>query len=153
MSGGCLMTEVSFYYQFTFYTGRCTIEAPYYLFVACWENCLLVISKVCVCVSLQVWLCSFPSCWPTGASGGTAGSASSSVAKSTALTMIGGRESRDDGETFLCKSSKTKWQYFLISLYMWPAVFRMATLLSRFRIDFSDINVLGDINTKPQKHK
>lgn len=29
----------------------------------------------------------------------------------------------------------------------------MATLLSRFRIDFSDINVLGDINTKPQKHK
>lgn len=30
---------------------------------------------------------------------------------------------------------------------------RMATLLSRFRIDFSDINVLGDINTKPKKHK
>ncbi|XP_019740205.1 solute carrier family 12 member 2-like, partial [Hippocampus comes] len=29
---------------------------------------------------------------------------------------------------------------------------RMATLLSRFRIDFSDINVLGDINTKPKKH-
>uniref|UniRef100_A0A7N6FJP7 Solute carrier family 12 member 2 n=1 Tax=Anabas testudineus TaxID=64144 RepID=A0A7N6FJP7_ANATE len=28
----------------------------------------------------------------------------------------------------------------------------MATLLSRFRIDFSDINVLGDINTKPKKH-
>lgn len=30
---------------------------------------------------------------------------------------------------------------------------RMATLLSRFRIDFSDIIVLGDINTKPKKHK
>uniref|UniRef100_A0A8C7XTD4 Solute carrier family 12 member 3 n=1 Tax=Oryzias sinensis TaxID=183150 RepID=A0A8C7XTD4_9TELE len=29
---------------------------------------------------------------------------------------------------------------------------RMATLLSKFRIDFSDINVLGDINTKPKKH-
>uniref|UniRef100_A0AAQ4Q5F2 Solute carrier family 12 member 2 n=1 Tax=Gasterosteus aculeatus aculeatus TaxID=481459 RepID=A0AAQ4Q5F2_GASAC len=29
----------------------------------------------------------------------------------------------------------------------------MATLLSRFRIDFSDIHVLGDINTKPKKHK
>ncbi|XP_077456025.1 solute carrier family 12 member 2-like isoform X3 [Stigmatopora argus] len=29
---------------------------------------------------------------------------------------------------------------------------RMATLLSRFRIEFSDINVLGDINTKPKKH-
>lgn len=29
----------------------------------------------------------------------------------------------------------------------------MATLLSRFRIDFSDIIVLGDINTKPKKHK
>uniref|UniRef100_A0A3Q3J1F2 Solute carrier family 12 member 2 n=1 Tax=Monopterus albus TaxID=43700 RepID=A0A3Q3J1F2_MONAL len=28
----------------------------------------------------------------------------------------------------------------------------MATLLSRFRIDFSDIRVLGDINTKPKKH-
>ncbi|XP_056889653.1 solute carrier family 12 member 2-like [Takifugu flavidus] len=28
----------------------------------------------------------------------------------------------------------------------------MATLLSRFRIDFSDIIVLGDINTKPKKH-
>uniref|UniRef100_A0AAQ4QSJ7 Solute carrier family 12 member 2 n=1 Tax=Gasterosteus aculeatus aculeatus TaxID=481459 RepID=A0AAQ4QSJ7_GASAC len=28
----------------------------------------------------------------------------------------------------------------------------MATLLSRFRIDFSDIHVLGDINTKPKKH-
>lgn len=30
---------------------------------------------------------------------------------------------------------------------------RMAMLLSRFRIDFSDIHVLGDINTKPKKHK
>lgn len=31
--------------------------------------------------------------------------------------------------------------------------FRMATLLSKFRIDFSDIMVLGDINTKPKKEK
>lgn len=30
---------------------------------------------------------------------------------------------------------------------------RMATLLSKFRIDFSDINVLGDINIKPKNHK
>lgn len=36
---------------------------------------------------------------------------------------------------------------------VFPRVPRMATLLSRFRIDFSDINVLGDINTKPKKHK
>ncbi|KAL4617671.1 Na-K-2Cl cotransporter-like [Arapaima gigas] len=27
----------------------------------------------------------------------------------------------------------------------------MATLLSKFRIDFSDITVLGDVNTKPKK--
>lgn len=26
----------------------------------------------------------------------------------------------------------------------------MATLLSKFRIDFSDITVLGDVNTKPK---
>lgn len=30
---------------------------------------------------------------------------------------------------------------------------RMAALLSKFRIDFSAIYVLGDINTKPKKHK
>lgn len=30
---------------------------------------------------------------------------------------------------------------------------RMATLLNRFRIDFSDIIVLGDINTKPKEDK
>ncbi|KTF77306.1 hypothetical protein cypCar_00041300 [Cyprinus carpio] len=28
----------------------------------------------------------------------------------------------------------------------------MAALLSKFRIDFSDITVLGDINIKPKKH-
>lgn len=33
------------------------------------------------------------------------------------------------------------------------SVFRMATLLSKFRIDFSDITVLGDINTKPKKEQ
>lgn len=33
---------------------------------------------------------------------------------------------------------------------MWCCLFRMATLLSKFRIDFSDITVLGDINTKPK---
>lgn len=30
------------------------------------------------------------------------------------------------------------------------SVLSMATLLSKFRIDFSDITVLGDINTKPK---
>ncbi len=29
----------------------------------------------------------------------------------------------------------------------------MAALLSKFRIDFSDITVIGDINIKPKKHK
>lgn len=91
-------------------------ESPDSLFVACWEIYLFVISTVRVFVSLQVWLCSFLSCWPTEASGATAGSASSSAAKSTALTMTVEREFRDDGETFLCKSSKTKWQSSLLTL-------------------------------------
>uniref|UniRef100_A0A3Q3WVI1 Solute carrier family 12 member 2 n=1 Tax=Mola mola TaxID=94237 RepID=A0A3Q3WVI1_MOLML len=38
----------------------------------------------------------------------------------------------------------------LCTLFLFVRGVRMATLLSRFRIDFSDINVLGDINTKPK---
>lgn len=34
-----------------------------------------------------------------------------------------------------------------------PTSPRMAALLTKFRIDFSDITVLGDINTKPKKPK
>lgn len=60
------------------------------------QICHLAVSTVCVCVCvcLQVWLCSSPSCWPTGISGATAGYAYLLVAKSTALTTIGERESR-----------------------------------------------------------
>jgi len=39
--------------------------------------------------------------------------------------------------------------YFFLFLFLC----RMATLLSKFRIDFSDITVLGDVNTKPKKEQ
>uniref|UniRef100_A0A3Q3DZM4 Solute carrier family 12 member 3 n=1 Tax=Hippocampus comes TaxID=109280 RepID=A0A3Q3DZM4_HIPCM len=57
----------------------------------------------------------------------------------------------DDGGHFIdCFIFLIKMQ--IISSSYKSFVRLMATLLSRFRIDFSDINVLGDINTKPKKH-
>uniref|UniRef100_A0A3Q3IPH6 Solute carrier family 12 member 2 n=1 Tax=Monopterus albus TaxID=43700 RepID=A0A3Q3IPH6_MONAL len=56
----------------------------------------------------------------------------------------------DGGLTLLIPyllTNRSKWGDCRILQYM-----KMATLLSRFRIDFSDIRVLGDINTKPKKH-
>lgn len=32
-------------------------------------------------------------------------------------------------------------------------VFRMASLLSKFRIKFADIHIIGDINVKPNKER
>lgn len=48
-----------------------------------------------------------------------------------------------------------RWTYILRIAYASVRILqsRMATLLSRFRIDFSDIIVLGDMNTKPKKLK
>lgn len=51
----------------------------------------------------------------------------------------------------------TRVKIFLYTAFMYISAVhfcsRMATLLSKFRIDFSDIMVLGDINTKPKKEK
>lgn len=55
------------------------------------------------------------------------------------------------------ESALTRVKIFLYTAFMYISAVhfcsRMATLLSKFRIDFSDIMVLGDINTKPKKEK
>ncbi|XP_040897452.1 solute carrier family 12 member 2-like [Toxotes jaculatrix] len=68
----------------------------------------------------------------------------------------------DGGLTLLIPyllTNRSKWGDCRIRVFVGGKINRidhdrrvMATLLSRFRIDFSDINVLGDINTKPKKH-
>ncbi|XP_068166257.1 solute carrier family 12 member 2-like [Antennarius striatus] len=68
----------------------------------------------------------------------------------------------DGGLTLLIPfllTNRNKWGDCRIRVFIGGKINRidhdrraMATLLSRFRIDFSDINVLGDINTKPKKH-
>lgn len=129
-SGGCLMMGVGFHetwHQHQRKTWSRTNQA---------------------CLWLQVWLCSFPSCSLTEASGVTVGSASSSAARSTGLITTVERE-------LPVVVLYHRWTYILRIAYASVRIFqsRMATLLSRFRIDFSDIIVLGDINTKPKKHK
>ncbi|KAL0965098.1 hypothetical protein UPYG_G00276780 [Umbra pygmaea] len=67
----------------------------------------------------------------------------------------------DGGLTLLIPyllTNKKKWKECKIRVFIGGKINRidhdrraMATLLSKFRIDFSDINVLGDINTKPRK--
>ncbi|KAL0149757.1 hypothetical protein M9458_054947, partial [Cirrhinus mrigala] len=54
-------------------------------------------------------------------------------------------------------ANKKKWKDCKIRVFIGGKINRidhdrraMATLLSKFRIDFSDITVLGDINTKPK---
>ncbi|XP_061586297.1 solute carrier family 12 member 2 isoform X2 [Cololabis saira] len=69
----------------------------------------------------------------------------------------------DGGLTLLIPyllTNRSKWGDCRIRVFIGGKINRidhdrraMATLLSKFRIDFSDINVLGDINTKPKKHK
>ncbi|XP_041914609.1 solute carrier family 12 member 2 [Alosa sapidissima] len=66
----------------------------------------------------------------------------------------------DGGLTLLIPyllTNKKKWKDCKIRVFIGGKINRidhdrraMATLLSKFRIDFSDINVLGDINTKPK---
>uniref|UniRef100_A0A8D3CVQ7 Solute carrier family 12 member 2 n=1 Tax=Scophthalmus maximus TaxID=52904 RepID=A0A8D3CVQ7_SCOMX len=68
----------------------------------------------------------------------------------------------DGGLTLLIPyllTNRSKWGDCRIRVFIGGKINRidhdrrvMATLLSRFRIDYSDINVLGDINTKPKKH-
>ncbi|XP_033827933.1 solute carrier family 12 member 2-like [Periophthalmus magnuspinnatus] len=68
----------------------------------------------------------------------------------------------DGGLTLLIPyllTNRGKWGDCRIRVFMGGKINRidhdrraMAMLLSRFRIDFSDIIVLGDINTKPKKH-
>uniref|UniRef100_A0A3B3WSP4 Solute carrier family 12 member 2 n=1 Tax=Poecilia mexicana TaxID=48701 RepID=A0A3B3WSP4_9TELE len=68
----------------------------------------------------------------------------------------------DGGLTLLIPyllTNRSKWGDCRIRVFIGGKINRidhdrraMATLLSRFRIDFSDINVLGDINVKPKKH-
>uniref|UniRef100_A0A3P9LK16 Solute carrier family 12 member 2 n=1 Tax=Oryzias latipes TaxID=8090 RepID=A0A3P9LK16_ORYLA len=67
----------------------------------------------------------------------------------------------DGGLTLLIPyllTNKKRWKECKIRVFIGGKINRidhdrraMATLLSKFRIDFSDINVLGDINTKPKK--
>uniref|UniRef100_A0A672TFM4 Solute carrier family 12 member 2 n=1 Tax=Strigops habroptila TaxID=2489341 RepID=A0A672TFM4_STRHB len=67
----------------------------------------------------------------------------------------------DGGLTLLIPyllTTKKKWKDCRIRVFIGGKINRidhdrraMATLLSKFRIDFSDIMVLGDINTKPKK--
>ncbi|KAM9307272.1 solute carrier family 12 member 2 [Pholidichthys leucotaenia] len=67
----------------------------------------------------------------------------------------------DGGLTLLIPyllTNKKKWKECKIRVFIGGKINRidhdrraMATLLSKFRIDFSDITVLGDINTKPKK--
>ncbi|KTF87656.1 hypothetical protein cypCar_00022557, partial [Cyprinus carpio] len=66
----------------------------------------------------------------------------------------------DGGLTLLIPyliANKKKWKDCKIRVFIGGKINRidhdrraMATLLSKFRIDFSDITVLGDINTKPK---
>uniref|UniRef100_A0AAR2IJB0 Solute carrier family 12 member 2 n=1 Tax=Pygocentrus nattereri TaxID=42514 RepID=A0AAR2IJB0_PYGNA len=68
----------------------------------------------------------------------------------------------DGGLTLLIPyllTNKKKWKDCKIRVFIGGKINRidhdrraMAALLSKFRIDFSDINVLGDINIKPKKH-
>uniref|UniRef100_A0A8C2X744 Solute carrier family 12 member 2 n=1 Tax=Cyclopterus lumpus TaxID=8103 RepID=A0A8C2X744_CYCLU len=68
----------------------------------------------------------------------------------------------DGGLTLLIPfllTNRSKWGDCRIRVFIGGKINRidhdrraMATLLSRFRIDYSDIHVLGDINTKPKKH-
>ncbi|XP_043102801.1 solute carrier family 12 member 2-like isoform X2 [Puntigrus tetrazona] len=68
----------------------------------------------------------------------------------------------DGGLTLLIPyllTNKKKWCDCKIRVFIGGKINRidhdrraMAALLSKFRIDFSDITVLGDINTKPKKH-
>ncbi|XP_056275589.1 solute carrier family 12 member 2-like isoform X2 [Pseudoliparis swirei] len=68
----------------------------------------------------------------------------------------------DGGLTLLIPfllTNRSKWNDCRIRVFIGGKINRidhdrraMATLLSRFRIDYSDIHVLGDINTKPKKH-
>nr|XP_020474487.1 solute carrier family 12 member 2 isoform X2 [Monopterus albus] len=67
----------------------------------------------------------------------------------------------DGGLTLLIPyllTNKKRWNECKIRVFIGGKINRidhdrrvMATLLSKFRIDFSDITVLGDINTKPKK--
>nr|CAD31111.1 putative sodium-potassium-chloride cotransporter [Anguilla anguilla] len=67
----------------------------------------------------------------------------------------------DGGLTLLIPyllTNKKRWKDCRIRVFIGGKINRidhdrraMATLLSKFRIDFSDITVLGDINTKPKK--
>ncbi|KAG7280804.1 hypothetical protein CRUP_035469 [Coryphaenoides rupestris] len=57
-------------------------------------------------------------------------------------------------------TNKKRWKDCKIRVFIGGKINRMdhdrrvmATLLSKFRIDFSDITVLGDINTKPKKER
>ncbi|XP_037633780.1 solute carrier family 12 member 2-like [Sebastes umbrosus] len=68
----------------------------------------------------------------------------------------------DGGLTLLIPfllTNRSKWGDCRIRVFIGGKINRidhdrraMATLLSRFRIDYSDIHVLGDINTRPKKH-
>ncbi|KAL1268939.1 hypothetical protein QQF64_031228 [Cirrhinus molitorella] len=68
----------------------------------------------------------------------------------------------DGGLTLLIPyllTNKKKWQDCKIRVFIGGKINRidhdrraMAALLSKFRIDFSDITVLGDISIKPKKH-
>ncbi|XP_049459948.1 solute carrier family 12 member 2 [Epinephelus fuscoguttatus] len=67
----------------------------------------------------------------------------------------------DGGLTLLIPyllTNKKRWKECKIRVFIGGKINRidhdrraMATLLSKFRIDFSDITVLGDVNTKPKK--
>ncbi|KAF3848706.1 hypothetical protein F7725_015203 [Dissostichus mawsoni] len=69
----------------------------------------------------------------------------------------------DGGLTLLIPyllTNKKRWKDCKIRVFIGGKINRidhdrraMATLLSKFRIDFSDITVLGDINTKPKKEQ
>ncbi|XP_074495642.1 solute carrier family 12 member 2 [Sebastes fasciatus] len=68
----------------------------------------------------------------------------------------------DGGLTLLIPfllTNRSKWGDCRIRVFIGGKINRidhdrraMATLLSRFRIDYSDIHVLGEINTRPKKH-
>lgn len=106
------------------------------------------LKHTCV-LSPQAWLCWSPTCWPTEANGPTARSESLSEERSTASTTTAERETLYQFP--LPPMPHSPRECWFVMVYV--CVDRMATLLSRFRIDFSDIIVLGDINIKPKKHK
>uniref|UniRef100_A0A3B4YUL1 Solute carrier family 12 member 2 n=1 Tax=Seriola lalandi dorsalis TaxID=1841481 RepID=A0A3B4YUL1_SERLL len=64
----------------------------------------------------------------------------------------------DGGLTLLIPyllTNRSKWGDCRIRVFIGDSCFSKSfcsTLINKFRIDFSDINVLGDINTKPKKH-